>query len=450
MRLTKKILKIIFIVLLLIVMVIFYNSFISSIGDVIWNYAFSHAIRIGEIPYNDFNMVSTPLFSFITSIGLFIYDDLIMFLSEGIILNIVLLYILYKIFKKNFFYIIPIYIIFFLLKTFIPTYNLLVIILLFLLILFERQNKSDLSIGIILGLLILSKHTMGFVISIIALLLVIKDRNKVGKRLLGLIIPCIVFLIYLILTKSLYNCIDLCILGLFNFAGSNKYIVNRYLLMVIIAFIINIILLIKYRKKTPKELLYYLGSIFLVIPIIDLYHTYLYIFVSIIIIILVLIDKKIIKINHKQQFNLFITIMNIILLMGTILIINDQNNIRININHFKYTYMSKDTVNYIRDIYNKYNEYDNSMMLGNLSTVMDISTNHDITYFNVMLYGNWGYNIDKKVMDKFNIIHNKYIFIKQAKERKKGNQDYYYIYDYIEENYKKIDSIYDYDIYYKE
>ena len=449
MKLTNKILKIIYLILLLIVMVIFYYNFTTSIGDVIWNYGFSHAIRIGEIPYKDFNMVLTPLFSFITSIGLFIYDDLLTFLLEGIILNIVLLYILYKLFNKKLFYILPIYIIFFLLKIFIPTYNLLVLILLFLLILFERQNKSDLSIGIILGLLIITKHSIGCVISLIALLLVIKDKKKVGKRLLGLIIPCIVFLIYLILTKSLYNCIDLCILGLFDFAGNNTYIVIRYLLMVIIAFIVNILLLIKYRKKNLKELVYYLGSLFLVIPIIDLYHTYLYIFTAIIIVLLVLIDNNI-KINYKKQFNLFITSIYILLLIGTILIINNHNNIRLNINHFKYTYMSKDKVSYIRDIYNKYNEYDNSMMLGNLSTLMDISSDHNLTYFNIMLYGNWGYNIDKKVMNKFNIIHDKYIFVKQMKERKKGSQDYYYIYDYIEDNYKKINTLYDYDIYYKE
>ena len=448
MKLTKKILKITYLILLLIVMVIFYYNFTTSIGDVIWNYGFAHAIRIGEIPYKDFNMVLTPLFSFITSIGLFIYDDLSMFLLEGIILNIVLLYILYKLFNKNLFYILPIYIIFFLLKTFIPTYNLLVLILLFLLILFERQNKNDLSIGIILGLLIISKHSIGFVISFISLLLVIKNKKKVGKRLLGLIIPCIIFLIYLILTKSLYNCIDLCILGLFDFAGNNTYIVKRYLLMVIITFIINILLLIKYRKKNPKELVYYLGSLFLVIPIIDLYHTYLYIFTAIIIVLLVLIDNN--KIKYKNQLNLMIISMNIILLIGTILIINNQNNIRLNINHFKYIYMSKDKVSYIRDIYNKYNEYDNSMMLGNLSTLIDISSDHNITHFNIMSYGNWGYNIDKKVMDKFNKIHNKYIFVKQMKDRRKGNQDYYYIYDYIEENYKKLDTIYDYDIYYKE
>ena len=40
--------------------------------DGLWNYGFSYAINLGEIPYNDFNMVVTPLYSFLFSFGLFL------------------------------------------------------------------------------------------------------------------------------------------------------------------------------------------------------------------------------------------------------------------------------------------------------------------------------------------------------------------------------------------
>ena len=72
-----KISIIVYLILLIIFIFLFSIYFQQSLGDIIWNYSFSHAIRLGEIPYKDFNIISTPLYSFIMSIGLFIYDDIL-------------------------------------------------------------------------------------------------------------------------------------------------------------------------------------------------------------------------------------------------------------------------------------------------------------------------------------------------------------------------------------
>ena len=445
-----KISIIVYLILLIIFIFLFSIYFQQSLGDIIWNYSFSHAIRLGEIPYKDFNIISTPLYSFIMSIGLFIYDDILTISIESVIIYILMIYILYKLFKKKILYILPIFILFFILKTFIPTYNLLTILFILLLLLFEKENKSDLSIGVILGLIILSKHTIGFVFAIISLLLVIKDKKRIGKRLIGLLIPCIIFLIYLLLTNSLSSFIDLCILGMFDFASNNKYIIKSNIIVFLIIFIINIILLIKYRRKHSKELFYSLGCISLIIPMLDNYHTYLYIFTSLICILLFILDN--IKINNilNKHINIFIISLNIILLViGYLIIIDYDNKVLLNINHFNYTYMDKNRVNYIKKIHNKYNEYENNMMIGRLSPLMDIASDNKITYYNVLLYGNWGYNIDKKVKEEYNKLHNTYIFIEDKPTNKDG-QDYIKIYDYIEKDCIKIDSIYDYTIYYKE
>ena len=70
--------------------------FTLSRGDTFVNYGFSYAIRLGEIPYKDFNMVITPFAPFLYSLGLFIYNDIVMFYIEQAIVLTVMFYILEK------------------------------------------------------------------------------------------------------------------------------------------------------------------------------------------------------------------------------------------------------------------------------------------------------------------------------------------------------------------
>ena len=51
-------------------------------GVPIANYGFSYAIKNGQIPYLDFNTISTPLYAFIMSIGLHVFDNYLMFVIE--------------------------------------------------------------------------------------------------------------------------------------------------------------------------------------------------------------------------------------------------------------------------------------------------------------------------------------------------------------------------------
>lgn len=51
------------------------------------------------------------------------------------------------------------------------------------------------------------------------------------KRLVGIIIPCFVFLIYLIYNNALYLFFDLCFFGLFDFAQKNTEIFTNVFLL---------------------------------------------------------------------------------------------------------------------------------------------------------------------------------------------------------------------------
>ena len=56
--------------------------------DEIWNYGFSHNLYSGLIPYKDFNMVITPFYPFIMSLGFHIFGSsmLVFHIEHAIIL----------------------------------------------------------------------------------------------------------------------------------------------------------------------------------------------------------------------------------------------------------------------------------------------------------------------------------------------------------------------------
>ena len=161
--------------------------------DNIWNYGVSHALRMGELPYRDYNSITTPLYQFIMSIGLFIYDSYLTFIIEQAIFCLFLYYTIEKLVGKNILFVFSILL--FPIFTFIfPNYNFLVILLFFYLLYLEKNNKSDSLIGIVLGLLVLSKHTVGGVVLIFSLFAT-KDIKRSFKRLLFSLIPMILTLL---------------------------------------------------------------------------------------------------------------------------------------------------------------------------------------------------------------------------------------------------------------
>ena len=60
----KKYRTIISCILLFLIILLVNLLLIPNNMDEIWNYGFSYAIRLGEIPYRDFNMVLPPFYSF--------------------------------------------------------------------------------------------------------------------------------------------------------------------------------------------------------------------------------------------------------------------------------------------------------------------------------------------------------------------------------------------------
>lgn len=410
--------------------------------DFIWNYGFSHAIKIGEIPYLDFNTISTPLYSFIMAFFLLIWDNFLMFLITQSLLCTLFVSLLFKYLNKLAWFILLI-LSFPLFKAFIGTYNFLVLILILFLFILETKKKSDLIIGLVLGLLILTKHSIGGV-ALITNLLFLKDIKRILKRSFGVFLPCLVFLIYLLLTKSLYKFIDLCFIGLFDFQANNGNIFN---ILGIISIIFIILLIIKYFKTKDIKISYVIASYFLAFPLFDFYHF------SMFLAIFILYFIKDIKKSEAYLEKISIIILIITLTFNILIRIDTYKQLRfLKLNRFEYYLVRDYEKEKFHKLLKKYQEKENAIIVGNHAMIIDIISNRKITYFDITLKGNYGYNGTEKMIAKIDNLKDVYFFIdmKSLLECLDKTQLDYKLLTTIIKKSKLVDKVESYNIYYKE
>lgn len=430
--------------LLFILIFVFYLFFFSfgAIGDSLNNYGFSHAIRMGEIPYKDFNMVSTPLYAFIMSIGLFIWDNHIMFLIEQSIIFTIMFYMISKILGKKGFFLLLAFLSFECLA-FNTTYNFFTLFLLVFILYLEKFHcKKDMLIGFVIGLSIMTKHTLGLFFIIPSIIFYWKDLKRLLRRFIGLLIPCIYFLLYFLFYKSFYNLLDLCLFGLFDFGGKNKIISIPIIIIVIVMILIFIIYIIKDKKNILNY--YLLLSIFFVIPIIDLHH-FSFFFVCFIIFILQYLKFK--------PFIIIYIIFSLLWIFSYFSLYLSTDFIRVpDYKHMEYSYFPKLYVDEFIVVSDMSNEYGDNIILLSYDTMLyEIITDNKIDYYGVFLNGNYGYNGTDKIINRLNNEHGKYVFIenKSYNDGVIGKTQFpYKVCDYIMNNNEFINEKNGFKIYY--
>lgn len=262
--------------------------------DELWNYNIARCIKNGLIPYKDISMITTPLFPTIVAICLKIFgDNLFVFRIIGAVLFTLILIYTYKIFyellkKQSIAIIFTGIICFALFQYFMVDYNFFVLLISLIIEYLELKiycgeqkrhtNKkqysffsTDLLIGILAGLAICSKQTLGFFILLYVLLINLlfirnKDDWKVYlktamNRLIGAFIPSLMFLIFLVVTKSYNDFISYAILGIRTFTNSIPYrnliqsnvIITKILAIIIPFFVIIMIAYSFYLLRKLKK-----------------------------------------------------------------------------------------------------------------------------------------------------------------------------------------------------
>ena len=410
------------------------------------NFGFSYGIVKGEVPYLDFNTISTPLYAFYQAIFLLISNQYIMFIIGQSILITIMFYFLFKEFDKKAYYVLLAMIS---LKFcgFASTYNFMALFWFVILMYLEKNhNDKDYLIGFIIALCSLSKHTVGLLFILPTLFFYYKDIRKIIRRAIGFIIPWIIFIIYLIINKALYRFIDLCFLGLFDFGNSNGKIISIWLILSIIMFIISIYYFIKHRNIRN---LYFVFTISFAIPIFDLPH---FIFYLVCFIFMFLPTLK--EINKYKM--IFIVGLFIELLVFNIAMFFRNTSIG-TYSGYDHLFMKQDykqNIIHNKNLNKSYlkNKDKNPIVLSYGKTFIDIVNNNKIDYYNVFLYGNYGYHGNNKEINKIKKMHKQYFLIDKYyyKNNKKYDQFNKIITKYIIDNSELVEEDKYFWLYYKE
>lgn len=436
--LDKRYKSLILIIFLFLLFLLFNLILFPTNLDEIWNYGFSHNLYSGLIPYKDFNMVITPFYPFIMSLGFHIFgSSMLVFHIEHAIILICLCVLLFLLIDKKAWFIVAIML--FPVNVSFPSYNIFLYFLLVLIIYLEKEKKSDYLIGFLLGLCVLTKHSVGLCL-LLPSLYYIKDLKKVGRRFLGFIVPLFVFIIYLIITKSMIPFIDLCILGLFDFASENGKAFNIYFLLFIIMIGITIYFIVKDRKNLVNY--YVLAFYSIMIPLFDIYH-FMVAFLAFLILILSKAKKDIIK---PGLFGISIILFSAVLLMDSRFKskIIYPNNIK----HFEYRFIDYDSILFTNKVndYIKKNSDREFVFLNSNGYYFRLINDIKISYIDLINAGNFGYNGSDKLLKEIKKRKNS-IFLVDKSELSPIKQSDKQALNYVIDNGKKIGNIDFFDIY---
>ncbi len=431
-------------VFLLVILIYQFFGFAISYGDPIANYGFSYAIAKGQVPYLDFNTISTPLYAFYGAIGLLFWNNYLMFIIEQALLVTITFYFLYKLYDKKSYLILAI-LIGLNFYGILATYNFMCFTMMaIILYLEEKYSDKDYLVGFFIGLAILSKHTVGCFFILPTFIKYFGNWKKIGRRAIGCLIPCSIFLIYLIINGALFNFIDLCFLGLFDFSSSNS---KAFSLMFYVC-IFFLILGLYFIYLNPKDIknYYLIFSFFFAVPLFDYCHFSLFcagIFMMFVP-----------YLRWKGFYDIFISLVIIIcsLFASAQLAVNYDPVFTSEFEHFEYTLHARESYEHSLEVNEFLNTYEDAVVLSYFSMQYDIINNNYLDYYDVLLYGNFGYDGTNKMIDKLKKLDNQ-IFIVSMNDYE---DDYEYsqfakkIVDYVLLNGENIDSKYGYDVYYIE
>ncbi len=418
--------------------------------DEVWNYGFAHNFYVGLTPYQDFNMVIPPLFPFLMSLPFYLFgSNMLIFHIIHALFMTIMFFFLDEMIGKNSIYVL--FLLCFPISILFPSYNLFLLFLFVLIIYLEKKNKSDYLIGFLIGCMILTKHTVG-IFFLLPSLFYLKDKKKIGKRLFTCSVPIIIFIFYLIGTKSISQFFDLCILGLFDFGKENGNFLNIYSFLSFILFFVTCYFIYKDRKNI--NWIYYLCFMSSLLPLFDLYHFNLVVAAFLIIIF---VEKNRAIVQNKINIHFLVFLSLFCLFISSVGEKRENKVIYPNsFNHFEYRFLSYSYVKKMNAVNQAINQYEKEgkkvIILGSNSYYFRLVRDEKISYIDLINQGNWGYHGNKKLLQE---IKNKvgYIFFIDMKEiitdtgtfgKRQTDQSALY---YIMKHGKKIDCVKDYNIY---
>lgn len=478
--------------------------------DEVWNYNTANAFAMGLIPYKQVSMITTPLLPMINSIFLKVVFNGIMTyrVLMGIVFALIVLFI-YLIIKelsskKLLSYICAFFIGTLLIKKFLLDYNYLFLLISLVIAFLEirdiKKNENfnfnhNLCVGFLTGLAFLTKQTIGILLIFVMIFEVFIYMKKsgfdlkfnkfiklIGVRIFGMMVPIIIFLIYLGITWAFNDFINYAIKGVREFSNNVPYyrlfdsndkvvsIISRLFIIVYIPLFITFILECIKNKKLKDEFIniYVLAFcsipvIAIIYPISDDFHLMAASVFALIIIayLLILVLKKIdsfIKIDVFYKKLLLIGILVVIVLISfkNVIIernINVKENVLVPFKHYEGIYVPEYLSKRISDVTDKVQSYSNSgresIIVDAEAAIYDIVLNRYKKNYDMLLIGNIGENGVEKIINEIKDSHNVYYFVKNPQYALNWQlpED---IVDYIRNNLKYHETVSVFDVYYKD
>lgn len=283
----KKIITVFFCFLIVLAVCLKVFTFRAGVLDELWPYDLCRAITMGFVPYKDYPIVSMPLFGYLFTIPLLISRTLFAYRVMTAIFFSVMLVAMYLLIEKKTSAGYALCAALFAARFVeLATYNMLIMFeaLLILCCLRLKNRKTGFFlIGILAALAPLTKQSSGSILLLLVTGLVffsaIRNRNKklFAVYLAGVVIPLVIFLIYLVCTSSFYEFWDCCFRGLFSFGGENAAIHPEGTLPMVVTVIAGIAGDIYFwvKKRDEESLFHLLTGIAVVsnaVPIFEYYH----------------------------------------------------------------------------------------------------------------------------------------------------------------------------------
>ena len=475
----------------------FQLMFFGSRLDYFWNYNNPLQISNGLLPYKDINIITTPLFHFIISLFLTIFGkSIIVYAMVLSILDILYIFVCSKITyilihkKDDDISIFTFSIYAMLLYNFYYEYNFLSCFFVLLIILLEikKENKPVL-IGVLASLSLLTKQSVGIFAVLFVLIkpFIFKEENKhLLYRIIGIIMPLFVFIIYLLISNTFNDFISYCIVGIKEFNNSLSLFeimkINNtisYSIITVILYLISFITVLcvfikSLDKKYPKEnkiILYYVIICFAcVYPIRDFHHVFPG-FLAITPFIFNFIYKRIknrikkININYvllfKRCFYLLIILIPLVTLNMYINMWCKNDNSEYIILKDKYSTINgiaveKDLGNMMDEVI----EYEKNMLtsgkkviyLNRDAVLYHLSQNIYYKDYDLFMRGNFGENGENRLLNEIKESSNTIYIIDlfdYSTRNTKYNQIPLSIIEYVKDNFELIDKINRYSIYFK-
>ena len=455
--------------------------------DEMWNFNFANCMANGLIPYRDFNIIQGPFLPALCSIFLRIFGkEMLVMRILAIILDTILLFMVYKIMTtlkiKEYLKYITLIILAIIMKNYFTIdYNWATLLILLIILNIELKEKNkpkanfkkDFLVGIIAGIAITLKQTTGILIALATIgYSIFAIRNKEDfklfiksalNRLLGVLLVVLLMVTYLILKGAFYDFIDYCILGIATFSNQISYlerlIKNKNILIRILSLLpmINLILGYLFVKKNDSNMLtlfiFSLASLVLVYPIADESHFVLAI-VPTLISFMYLIDlwAEKIQIPKKEEIITQCFLETFVVIMAMVSFIYGINsykkqNINLELSHFKYLPMSKESIASIQKIGDYIqNQEKQVIILDATAAYYTIPINQYHKNYDMFLKGNLGAKGEEGQIENLKNLQNTQILImNDAYNRNWQNPEK--VRKYIQSEMSKIGEIGIFDIY---